>query len=124
VRALGPRRALAAAAVGASVVAGGCGLGWANTSDIRAPNPISSNLQNKVVVTADQYGLPLDWDYVGCQGPTPAGRVTCYADTAETPKGEIEASFTVHRQASGCPGRLTVTQDGAPLAVVTANPCR
>jgi hypothetical protein len=111
-------------AAGAGLLLGGCGIGWANPSYIRSPNPISTHLQNKVLYTLDQYGMPVDYDYVGCQGPDASGKVSCYAETSDTPKGAIIASFVVHHGVKGCPGTLTVQQNSSILAQVPANPCR
>lgn len=119
------RTALAALVVGAlALLTGGCGRLWAHQAQIRSPNHISHYLQNQVLEVVDGHDMPVDFDYVGCQGPSPSGQVTCYAETTADPTGDIQASFVVHRRPGGCPGTLTVKMSGSLLGAKQVNPCK
>lgn len=116
--------AAAVAAVVLALVAGGCGPLWANQAQIRSPNHVSHYLQRQVLYVVDGHGIPVDYDYVGCQGPDGAGKVDCYAQTTADPTGAIVGSFVVHRGPGGCPGPLTVKMNGTVLGTKTVNPCK
>lgn len=119
------RAALAALALAAlGLLLSGCGRLWAHQAEIRSPNPISHYLQRQVLYVVDGHGLPVDYDFVGCQGPSPSGLVHCYAQTTADPAGAIVGSFAVHRSANGCPGTLTVKMSGAFLGAKKVNPCK
>lgn len=85
---------------------------------------IRTNLSFAVLNAVDGWGMPVNFDHVGCHGPGTGHVVTCYAATTDEPEGAIKAAFTIHRVGNRCPGPLVVRMSGVVLARVSADPCR
>jgi hypothetical protein len=107
---------LAVTVVGLAACSSGAGAATAAT--------IRANLSRATRGALNGYGVPVQFDHVGCDGPSPSHDVDCRARTAFEPAGDVEGSFHVAELGGTCPGVLRITIDDVLLTAVHTDPCR